>query len=57
MSTSGGKRVKPSCRGSMRCAKALTGRCLLSGVEGLFVRQSKGTYRDETPFMRWQDES
>ena len=38
-----GKRMRPSCRGKVRRARASIGRCFLSGGEGTFVRQSKGT--------------
>jgi len=37
-----GKRVRPSCRGRVRCARASTGRCFLKGREGTVVRQSRG---------------
>jgi len=37
-----GRRVRPSCRGRVRCARESTGRCFLMGGEGAFVFQLKG---------------
>jgi len=37
-----GRRVRPSPRGRVRCARASTGRCFLIGGEGTFVRQLRG---------------
>jgi len=37
-----GRRVRPSCKGRVRCARASTGRYFLSGGEGIFVCQSRG---------------
>jgi len=37
-----GKRVRPSCRGRVRGARASTGRSFLIGREGTFVRQLRG---------------
>jgi len=34
-----GRRVRPSCRGRVRCARASTGRWFLIGGEGVFVSQ------------------
>jgi len=36
------KRVRPSCRGWVRCARASTGRCFLIGGEGTFLFQLRG---------------
>jgi len=37
-----GRRVRPSCRGRVHCAKGSTRRCFLSGGEGILVPQSRG---------------
>jgi len=37
-----GRRVRPSCKGRVRCARASTGRCFLMGGEGTTVRQLSG---------------
>jgi len=37
-----GRRVRPSCRGRVRWARASTGRCFLIGGEGAFVFQLRG---------------
>jgi len=52
-----GNHVRPSRRGRVRCARASTGRCFLKGGEGTFVRQSRGRYTEERPFVRCLDES
>jgi len=36
-----GKYVRPVCRGRVRCAKASTGRCFLSGIERTSIRHSR----------------
>ena len=52
-----GRRVRHSCRGRVRCAKVLTGRCFLSRGEGTFVHKSRGRQMEERPFVRCLDES
>ena len=52
-----GTHVRPSCRGRVRWARASTGRCFLRGREGILVRQLRGSYIEERPFVRCQDES
>jgi len=52
-----GRHVRPSCSGMVRCARASTGRCFLKGGEGTLVRQSRGRYTEERPFVRCLDES
>jgi len=47
-----GRRVRPSCRGRVRCASASTGRCFLIGGEGTFVCQLRGRYTEERPVVR-----
>jgi len=37
-----GRRVRPSCRGRVRCARASTGRCFLSGGGWTSVHQLRG---------------
>jgi len=37
-----GRRLRPSCRGRVRCARASTGRCFLKGGEGVLVFQLRG---------------
>jgi len=37
-----GRRLRPSCRGRVRCARASIGRCFLMGGEGVFVFQLRG---------------
>jgi len=37
-----GKRVRPSCRERVRCARASPGRCFLSSGEGTFVGPLRG---------------
>ena len=37
-----GMRVRPSCRGRVRCARASTGRCFPKGGEGVLDFQLKG---------------
>jgi len=49
--------VRPSCSGIVRCARASIGRCFLRGGEGTLVRQSRGRYTEERPFVRCLDES
>ena len=52
-----GRRERPSMRGRKRCAMASMGRCLLMGGVGIGVRQSRGRYTDESPLVRWREES
>ena len=49
--------MRPSCSGMVMCARASTGRCFLKGGEGTRVRQSRGRYTEERPFVRCLDES
>jgi len=51
------KHVRPSCRGRVGSARAPIGRRFVSGREGTFVRQLRGRYPDEEPFVRCLDES
>ena len=37
-----GRRVRPSCRGRVKCARASTGRCFVIGGEGVLVFQLRG---------------
>ena len=52
-----GRRVRPSCRGRVRWARASTGRCFLRGGVGTLVRQSSGRYTEERPIVWCLDES
>jgi len=52
-----GRRESPSCSGKVRCARASTGRCFLTGGEGTLVRQSRGRYTEERPLVRCLDAS
>jgi len=52
-----GRHVRPPCWGRVRCARASIGRCFLIGGEGIFVRQPRGRYTEERPFVRCLDES
>jgi len=52
-----GRRVRPSCRCRVRCARASIGRCFLIGGEGVFVFQLRGRWTEESPTVRCLDES
>ena len=52
-----GRRESPSCSAVVRCARASTGRCFLTGGEGTLVRQSRGRYTEERPLVRCLDAS
>lgn len=50
--TINGRRDNPFGKSRVRWAKALIGRCCLSGGHGAAMRQSRGTYTEERPLVR-----